>query len=161
MRPDRLAAFALIALFVGLGGQKELHTYFVDQPKHPGVWAEFSAGEYLMGKWLGITLLNLLLLTVACTGIYAFTKLLEAQPARDAEDRLELRRREPGELQTMFNEILERLREDQPERYGSPGSPTDDLAPADRADIQQKVMLQWFSIPNQSFISARLPELCA
>lgn len=129
-------------------------------------------GEYLLGKWLGITLLNLLLLSVACTGIYAFTKLLEAQPARDLEDRLAVESQvlvarnavapiapNPGELGSMFNETLERLREDEPERYGQPGSPTDDLAPEDRADIQQKVMLRWFSIPNQSIKTYRFTGL--
>lgn len=129
-------------------------------------------GEYLLGKWLGITLLNLLLLSVACAGIYAFTMLLAAQPARDAEDRLAVRSEvlvarhaveptppNPGDLKAMYDELLENLREDDPQRYGVPGDSADELAPADRADIQQKVMLRWFSIPNQSSKTYRFTGL--
>lgn len=129
-------------------------------------------GEYLLGKWLGVTLLNLLLLSVACAGIYAFTMLLASQPARDAEDRLAVRSEvlvarksveptppNPGELSAMYDELLERLREEEPERYGMPGDATEELNPADRADIQQKVMLRWFSIPNQSSKTYRFTGL--
>lgn len=42
-------ALLLLPLLLG-GAWYELHTYFKRQPKHPGVWAEFSAGEYLMGQ---------------------------------------------------------------------------------------------------------------
>ncbi len=128
--------------------------------------------EYLIGKWLGVTLLNLLLLTVSCSGIYAFTKLLEAQPARDAEDRfavdtqvlvaresVEPTAPDPQALREMFNEVLERLRREDPERYGQPGSPSDDLLPQDRAEIQQKVMLQWYTIPSQTSKTYRFTGL--
>ncbi len=47
-----LAGYGLLAFLLLLGGLYELKTYFVDQPKHPGVWAEFSASEYAMGKQL-------------------------------------------------------------------------------------------------------------
>ncbi len=42
-------ALLLLPLLLG-GAAYELHTYFKRQPKHPGVWAEFSAGEYMMGQ---------------------------------------------------------------------------------------------------------------
>ncbi len=129
-------------------------------------------GEYLLGKWLGITLLNLLLLSVACAGIYAFTKLLEAQPARDDADRLAVQSQvlvarkaidptppEPAALQSMYNDMLERLRDEDPERYGNPGDPQDVVLPVDRADIQQKVMLRWFTIPNRSRMVYRFTGL--
>lgn len=118
--------------------------------------------EYLMGKWLGITLLNLLLLSVACAGIYAFTMLLAAQPARDNADRLAVQSQvlvarhsveptppNPDELSAMYDAMLENFRNESPERYGAPGDPPDVVLPADRAEIQQKVMLRWFSIPSQ------------
>jgi ABC-2 family transporter len=128
--------------------------------------------EYLLGKWLGITLLNLLLLSVACAGIYAFTMLLAAQPARDNADRLAVQSQvlvarhsveptppNPGDLKGMYDDMLDRLRLEDPERYGAPGDPQDTVLPVDRADIQQKVMLRWFSIPNQSAKTYRFTGL--
>ena len=128
--------------------------------------------EYLLGKWLGITLLNLLLLSVACAGIYAFTMLLEAQPARDDADRLAVQSQvlvarhsveptppNPGELKAMYDAMLKNMREADPERYGAPGDPADVVHPVDRADIQQKVMLRWFSIPNRDSKTYRFTGL--
>lgn len=128
--------------------------------------------EYLLGKWMGITLLNLLLLSVACAGIYAFTMLLEAQPARDNEDRLAVQSQvlvarqsvdptppNPGELKAMYDMLLENMRTEDPERYGNPGDPADVVHPIDRADIQQKIMLRWFSIPNQDAKTYRFTGL--
>jgi hypothetical protein len=42
-------ALLLLPLLLG-GAYYELNTYFHRQPRHPGVWAEFSAGEYMMGQ---------------------------------------------------------------------------------------------------------------
>ncbi len=131
-----------------------------------------NRAEYLIGKWLGITLLNLLLLTVAGAGIYSFTMLLNGQPARDNADRLAVQSQvlasrqwveptppNPGELQGMYEALLESAREDDPERYGNPGDAPETVTPADRAELQQKVMLQWFSIPNQSAKTYRFNNL--
>lgn len=131
-----------------------------------------SRAEYLVGKWLGVTLLNLLLLSVAGAGIYSFTMLLEAQPARDAADRMAVESQvlvarqaveptppDPAEIQTMYEDLLQRFRDDDPERYGEPGDPPARVSPADRADIQQKVMLKWFTIPNLASKSYRFNGL--
>ncbi len=121
-----------------------------------------NRAEYLIGKWLGISLLNLLLLSVAGAGIYAFTMLLAGQPARDGADRMAVESQvlasrqwveptppNPDELKQMYDYMLESARDADPQRYGKPGDPLGEVSAADRADIQQKVMLQWFSIPNQ------------
>ena len=131
-------------------------------------------GEYLVGKWLGITLLNLLLLSVAGAGIYAFTLLLQAQPARDSADRLAVRSQvlvarqsvapvapDPTELKLMYDDMLGRLRDEDPDRYGKPDSPADTVAPADQADIQQKVVLRWYSIANRTSKTYRFTGLKA
>jgi hypothetical protein len=47
-----LVGIPALVLLLFVGGAYEVKTYFVDQPRHPGVWAEFSASEYLMGKEL-------------------------------------------------------------------------------------------------------------
>lgn len=51
LKEDAPYAVALLLLPILLGGAAyELNTYFKRQPKHPGVWAEFSASEYMMGQ---------------------------------------------------------------------------------------------------------------
>lgn len=47
-----LAVALLLIPLLAFGGGYELNTYFKRQAADPGVWAEFSAGEYLMGKEL-------------------------------------------------------------------------------------------------------------
>ena len=47
-----MAALPGLALLFGLGGRYEIQTYFQRQSQHPGVWAEFSTGEYMMGQEL-------------------------------------------------------------------------------------------------------------
>jgi hypothetical protein len=51
-RDGVLAGAGLLAFLLVLGGAYEIRTYFIDQPRHPGVWAEFSSSEYLMGRQL-------------------------------------------------------------------------------------------------------------
>ena len=47
-----------------------------------------SRAEYLLGKWLGIALLDLLLLLVMCGGIYTFARVIQVtRPPRDVQDR--------------------------------------------------------------------------
>ena len=43
--------------------------------------------QYLLGKWLGIVLLDLVLVALAGVGIYAFTQALRQSPALDRADR--------------------------------------------------------------------------
>ena len=43
--------------------------------------------EYMVGKWLGLVLFNLLLVALAGAGTYTFVRLLDATPARDQADR--------------------------------------------------------------------------
>ena len=51
LKQDGLLAGAIILLpLLAVGAGLEIYTYFVIQPTHPGVWAEFSTGEYMMGQ---------------------------------------------------------------------------------------------------------------
>ncbi len=45
-----MGAVPLLACLLGFGALYEISTYFQRQPEHPGVWAEFSASEYMMGR---------------------------------------------------------------------------------------------------------------
>ena len=113
-------------------------------------------GEYLLGKWLGIVLLDLLLLSVLCGGIYTFTRVIQNTVApRDAQDYVALRwqvltarqtvrpRIEPSDLLNMqyMGKTLKELQE-QNEKQPK----------ADRIDdkgwqsIHQTLMTRWHTI---------------
>lgn len=123
-----------------------------------------SRWQYLLGKWLGIGALNLLLVGVCGGAIYLFTMTLADQPARNLEDAVAVSQRvlvarvgenpkpvEPGAMQRRYEERLEQLRLEDPERYGNVGDTINDLNPKLRADLQQSVMAQWYSIgPRQT-----------
>jgi hypothetical protein len=49
-RDGLLAGAILLLPVLAVGAGLEIYTYFVIQPTHPGVWAEFSTGEYMMGQ---------------------------------------------------------------------------------------------------------------
>ena len=44
-------------------------------------------GQYLLGKWLGIVLLDLLLVGIVGIGVYTFSKVLQQNPHRNQADR--------------------------------------------------------------------------
>lgn len=123
-----------------------------------------SRWQYLLGKWLGIGALNLLLVGLCGGAIYLLTMTLADQPARNLEDAIAVNQRvlvariaenpkpiEPGAMQQRYEERLEQLRIEDPERYGNVGDTINDINPTLRADLQQSVMAQWFSIgPRQT-----------
>lgn len=113
-------------------------------------------GQYLAGKWLGIALLNLLLVGVCGGGIYVFTMLLAQQPAGDAYDAravhqevLTARRTvspqptDPEALQREFERQLRRGIELEPHRYGEPGATLTSQQRRERENLQSQIRRQW------------------
>ncbi|MEX0744008.1 MAG: hypothetical protein WD118_00285 [Phycisphaeraceae bacterium] len=117
--------------------------------------------QYLAGKWLGIVLLNVLLVSVCGGGIYIFTQLLVQQQAQTPDDRraveqevlaarVPLTPQAPAgtDINALYNQRLERLRQQDPAVYGEPGST---VPPHIRRQIQQQVVAQWYTVgPRQS-----------
>ncbi len=118
--------------------------------------------QYLMGKWLGVALLNMLLLAVSGVGIYTLTQILARQPVSNpTTPQIELgavryevltarqsAKAVPpdgmdfaGELQSRH----ERLRRENPDEYG------ERLTAQQRKAIQNRIIAQWYAIgPNES-----------
>jgi len=112
-------------------------------------------GQYLLGKWLGIVLLDLLLIMVVGIGLYVFSKVLEMQPERNEQDRLavetqifaarETIQAEPPETMdtaAIFEKHLEVLRVEDPHRYER-----DRLSLEDRRGIERAIVAKWHTIP--------------
>ena len=110
--------------------------------------------QYLLGKWLGIVLLNAVLVSVAGAGVYTFAKVLTGQRARNEVDRLAVNEqimtardaRTPvpaGEagLQPMFEQRFAELQAEFPDLYKDAPTPEQEKA------IRQQVMLKWHTLP--------------
>lgn len=120
--------------------------------------------QYLLGKWLGIGLLNLLLVVVCGLGIYVFTMLLASQPGREAGDKESVYEEvlvarqsvaplplDSMDMSRLYRDRLEQMRLQDPDQFGQPGSSLTDVKPAVRQQVQQAVMTKWLSVgPMQS-----------
>jgi len=114
--------------------------------------------SYLAGKWLGIAMLNLVLLGVAGAGVYSFARYLQQQPAVDAQDRFAadygvlVGRRgvtpvpPPGmDLESQVQTRIETLKRQDPSYYGG------EVTRQERQAVRAKVLAQWHSIaPRES-----------
>lgn len=116
-----------------------------------------SRGQYLLGKWLGISLLNLLLLSIAGGGIYVMAKMLQQQPTDPidrfaVDEQVMVARQAVGprppaflDLGESLREHIEQLRREDPVRYGEGG----ELDPRDRKTAETAIMVKWHTIgPN-------------
>jgi len=120
--------------------------------------------EYLVGKWLGIIVLNVVMVSTATVGIYAFSLYLEQQPARDEFDRLAIRERvlvarsatvplpsDPELFPRLFEQRAELMQATKPETYGEPGTAMKDLSPEHLKEVRKALLNQWYSIgPRQT-----------
>jgi ABC-type transport system involved in multi-copper enzyme maturation permease subunit len=116
-----------------------------------------SRFQYLMGKWLGVVLLNMLLLAVSGVGIYTLTYILAKQRVSNlTTPQIELAAVEyevltarqsanavPPEGMDLAAELRrrhERLKQENPDEYG------DLLTHEQRKAIQNRIIAQWHAI---------------
>ncbi|WP_428387496.1 ABC transporter permease [Mucisphaera sp.] len=147
---------SLLTIFLAVGSvatefsQKQI---FLTLTKPVARW------QYLLGKWLGIVMLNALLVAVASGGIYAFTTVVAAQRAIDPADRagvdtqvlaariaIEPQMASADELNARFLQQVQRLRLEQPDTYGDLDDPIDRLSPTAVEQIRLIAIADWLSI---------------
>ena len=123
-----------------------------------------SRAEYLLGKWLGIALLNLLLVIVGGFGVFMMAKIVEGSQVQSVFDRLAVQNQvmvaraavrpaPPPEqdLGRMFDARLQQLIRERPEDYEG------ELSPKDRRAIEMHVLVKWHTIgprESQTFVFA-------
>jgi hypothetical protein len=123
-----------------------------------------SRGKYLFGKWLGIALLNLLLVAVAGGGIYLSTVMLSTQPATSDEDLAAVQHQvltarqtiqpigvdpappNPPDFSSKLQQRLAELRRQNPERFGESGTSVDALSPEAQAKVLEDVRTSWYTL---------------
>lgn len=114
--------------------------------------------EYLVGKWIGIGLLDGLLLTVLCGGIYTFTQLIQATGTpRDGDDWAALKWQvltarqsalpnpHSESVEQMVDRRVQELQRQDPTGYGN-----DKLPARDVHQIKQMLQGRWHGATNRS-----------
>jgi len=120
--------------------------------------------QYLLGKWLGVALLNLLLVGVAGGGIFVFTLLLAQQSATSATDRAAAQEQvltarqtikpigidpsppdPPGFTQRLRDRLAELQRQD-PDRFGEPGTSPQNVSREAQRAVFEDVRGQWYTL---------------
>ena len=120
-----------------------------------------SRFEYLTGRWIGLSLINLMLMIIAGCGIYVFAMVVEAGPDQGMMDRARVNnevlvaRQSLGPvhpsadfLGNQFDERLKNLRAMNPDYWGEEG---DALRPDQMGRINAIVYQDWHTVrPVQS-----------
>lgn len=118
--------------------------------------------QFLLGKWLGIVLLNAVLIMVGGVAIYGFTMAIAKNPTLNDLDRYAVDREvltariamTPNPVGLTWQEMLENvLGEKQardPERFGAVGEPMDALEPARRQEVVSEGVAKFYSIKGGS-----------
>ncbi len=112
-----------------------------------------SRATYVLGKWLGIALLNVLLVSLTGGGVYVFAKVVEHQRELNEDDRLAVAEQvlvarvsvppsppPEDDMQRLYAEYVLQLESQNPDRVGQP------LAPKTRKAIEQSILAHWYSI---------------
>jgi len=155
-----IISFSLSVLTVVVGAyttSRDLksHQIFMSLTKPLSRW------QYILGKWLGLVLLNLVLLGVSGVAMYGFAQLIAKGPALNDSDRRKVNSEiltarvsvDPvpleGSVDEMFNNYLAARQKDDPQRFGTEGSPASALPEDVRSQIYQEALTYWFTItPN-------------
>ncbi|MEM0913777.1 MAG: ABC transporter permease [Planctomycetota bacterium] len=152
---------ALMTLFLSIGS---VANELKNRQAHLTLTKPVGRLNYLIGKWLGISLINLVLVAITGLAIFSFAQLISMRDAASVEDRaavqeqvLVARRsatpKPPPQmnLQERAEQRLVSLQQQLPEVYGQPGTPMTALDKDTRDTIVAQALADWTSIgPRQS-----------
>ncbi|MBX2852778.1 MAG: ABC transporter permease [Phycisphaeraceae bacterium] len=132
--------------------------------------------QYLLGKWLGIVLLNAVLLAVAGIATYGFTMAIAQNPALNNLDRYAVDRevltarlaKTPDPVGTtwerMYPNVLEEKQRTVPGRFGTEGTSFAMLAGDAQQEIVSDTVSRFYTVPgggSQDFVITGLGEAAA
>ncbi|XAL98151.1 hypothetical protein OT109_11140 [Phycisphaeraceae bacterium D3-23] len=137
---------------------------------HMSLTKPINRAQYLAGKWLGIMLLNAVLLAVSGVAIAGFTRGLAGGQALNAEDKEQVQKEVltarisqvpapvAGTVEEMVQRVLEGKQAMDPDRFGDPpdpdvpgsGTPASALPEQVYQEVFSEALANWFTIgPNQ------------
>jgi ABC-type transport system involved in multi-copper enzyme maturation permease subunit len=152
---------SLMTLFLAVGS---VANELKHKQAHLTLTKPVSRLHYLIGKWLGISLMNLVLVAITGMAIFAFAQLIATREAASDLDRVAVqeevlvartsaRPMPPPDmnLQERAEQRLFSLQQQLPEVYGPPGAPMSSLDADTRQTIAMQALADWTSIgPRQS-----------
>ena len=125
---------------------------------HMTLTKPLSRWQYLLGKWLGIVMLNAVLVAVGGVAIYGFTMSIAQNPALNDLDRYEVDREvltarlalrpKPIDisLQEMYKNVLEDKQRRDPAKFGQVGEPIGALPNDYKQEIVTEAVSQFYTI---------------
>lgn len=152
-----LVSFLLSILTIILGAYTTSHD-LKSKLVYMSLTKPLSRTQYLLGKWLGIVLLNAVLLTVSGVAIAGFTRALADGQAMNAEDKEQVFREllvarlsqipspVDGTVEEMVTRTLANKQTREPERFGEPGTPASALPDRVRQEVLSEAVAAWFTI---------------
>ena len=161
----------LLGLMTVLLAARSVSLELSSRQAHMTLTKPLARWQYLLGKWLGIVLLNAVLVTVAGVAIYGFTISIARNPALNDLDRYAVDREvltarlamvpEPTEIgwDQMFENVLMEKQQRDPDRFGEPGEPIGALSELTKQEIVAEAVSRFYTIDGGSSKNYRFEGL--
>lgn len=148
----------LLGLMTVLLGARSVSLELSSRQAHMTLTKPLSRWQYLLGKWLGIVLLNAVLVGVAGVAIYGFTMGIARNPSlndldRNAVDREVLTARVarvPGPMNgswdQMYINVLEEKQRRDPSKFGQQGTAFGSLSDPLKQEVVAETIGQFYTV---------------
>ncbi len=152
----------LLGLMTVLLAARSVSLELSSRQAHMTLTKPLARWQYLLGKWLGVVLLNAVLVTVAGVAIYGFTMSIARNPALNEFDRGAVHREvltarlamvpEPMDIgwDAMFDNMLQEKQQRDPEKFGEVGDPIGALPEPARQEIVAEAVARFYTIDGGS-----------
>lgn len=166
----------LLGLMTVLLASRTVSLEIATRQIHMTLTKPLGRAQYLLGKWLGIVLLNAVLLIVAGIATYGFTTAIASNPALNDLDRYAVDReiltarlaKTPDPIDTtwdrMYLNVLKEKRLADPGRFGVEGDPFATLAGDAKQEVIADTVSRFYTVKggqSQDFLITGLGEAAA
>jgi len=154
--------FVLLGLMTVLLAARSISLELSSRQAHMTLTKPLARWQYLLGKWLGIVLLDAVLVAVAGVAIYGFTMSIARNPALNDLDRYAVDREvltarlalNPDPInatwEQMYINVLEENQRLDPEKYGEVGDPIGSLPDDAKQEIVAEAVGGFYTVDGGS-----------